>query len=103
MTAPATARHRPNLRHSCRGVRQPFTSPINGVTLDRERTGQRTWDLNTDGVANYGLVPDWIADMRGPPQHNLAERLTTEVRDGLKAVQDLSAVPARMVSPSTFE
>ncbi|MEU6037568.1 Coagulation factor 5/8 type domain-containing protein [Actinomadura sp. NPDC047616] len=46
-------------------VRYPFTSPIDpGVTLDRQRTGLRTWDVNTEGVANYGLVPDWIADMR---------------------------------------
>jgi len=22
------------------------------------------WDVNVDGVANYGLVPDWIEDMR---------------------------------------
>ena len=34
------------------------------MKLDRLRTGLRTWDLNTDGVANYGLVADWIADMR---------------------------------------
>ncbi|GLW63769.1 hypothetical protein Arub01_20130 [Actinomadura rubrobrunea] len=46
-------------------VRYPFASPIDpNVTLDRQRTGQRTWDVNTEGVANYGLVPDWIADMR---------------------------------------
>ncbi|NKZ02959.1 Coagulation factor 5/8 type domain-containing protein [Actinomadura latina] len=54
----------PRSNNSANPLRYPFTSPINGVTLDRERTGQRTWDVNTDGVANYGLVPDWIADMR---------------------------------------
>ena len=48
-----------------RPLRYPFTSPIDpSVTLDRQRTGLRTWDLNTEGVANYGLVPDWLADMR---------------------------------------
>ncbi|MCE0445305.1 hypothetical protein LT493_10345 [Streptomyces tricolor] len=25
---------------------------------------ERTWDLNTDGAAHYGLVPDWIEDIR---------------------------------------
>ncbi|MGI5270212.1 Coagulation factor 5/8 type domain-containing protein [Nonomuraea sp. CA-218870] len=44
-------------------VTYPFTS-LNGVTLDRQQTGQRVWDVNVDGVANYGLVPDWIEDMR---------------------------------------
>ncbi|WP_243712613.1 membrane dipeptidase [Actinomadura sp. 6K520] len=44
----------------------PYTSPFDpSVRLDRQRTGVRTWDLNTDGVANYGLVPDWLADIRG--------------------------------------
>ncbi|MER7504462.1 Coagulation factor 5/8 type domain-containing protein [Nonomuraea pusilla] len=44
-------------------VRYPFTS-FEGVTLDRLRTGERVWDVNVDGVANYGLVPDWVEDMR---------------------------------------
>ncbi|WP_018655508.1 membrane dipeptidase [Actinomadura flavalba] len=45
-------------------LRYPYRSPIDpGVTVDRQRTGNRTWDVNTEGVANYGLVPDWIADM----------------------------------------
>jgi hypothetical protein len=33
------------------------------VTFGRERTGQRTFDLNTDGVAHYGLLPDLLADV----------------------------------------
>ncbi|WP_433227269.1 Coagulation factor 5/8 type domain-containing protein [Actinomadura formosensis] len=46
-------------------LRYPFASPVDpSVKLGRLRTGLRTWDLNADGVANYGLVPDWIADMR---------------------------------------
>lgn len=32
--------------------------------LDRLTTGRRVWDYNVDGVANYGLVPDWFEDMR---------------------------------------
>ena len=27
-------------------------------------TGQRIWDYNRDGVAHYGMVPDWVEDMR---------------------------------------
>ncbi|GAA1690275.1 hypothetical protein GCM10009733_103140 [Nonomuraea maheshkhaliensis] len=45
-------------------VTYPFTSHDGSQVLDRLRTGQRTWDVNVDGVANYGLVPDWIEDMR---------------------------------------
>ncbi|MDB5228849.1 MAG: putative rane protein [Bacteroidota bacterium] len=29
-------------------------------TFTRCKTGNRTWDINTDGVAHYGLMPDYI-------------------------------------------
>ncbi|MER6012534.1 discoidin domain-containing protein [Streptomyces bluensis] len=45
-------------------VKYPFTSVDGGAVLDRQTTGRRTWDLNTDGAAHYGLVPDWIEDIR---------------------------------------
>ncbi|MFH8447852.1 discoidin domain-containing protein [Streptomyces fungicidicus] len=45
-------------------VTYPFRSVDGGSVLDRQTTGERTWDLNTDGAAHYGLVPDWIEDIR---------------------------------------
>ncbi|MER6348832.1 galactose-binding domain-containing protein [Streptomyces sp. NPDC001595] len=45
-------------------VRYPFRSVDGGSVIDRQTTGSRTWDLNTDGAAHYGLVPDWIEDIR---------------------------------------
>ena len=48
-------------------VSYPFRSYDGGVTLDREVAGTRTYDLNKDGVANYGLFPDLIAAMRRAP------------------------------------
>ncbi|MFE9680210.1 discoidin domain-containing protein [Streptomyces sp. NPDC006285] len=45
-------------------VRYPFRSADGTAVLDRQTTGQRTWDINTDGAAHYGLVPDWIEDIR---------------------------------------
>jgi hypothetical protein len=44
-------------------LRYPFKSYDGRVTFVRERTGRRTFDLNTDGVAHYGLVADLLADM----------------------------------------
>ncbi len=43
-------------------VTYPFTG-INGVQIDKQRAGERVWDLNVDGVAQYGLYPDWIHDL----------------------------------------
>jgi microsomal dipeptidase-like Zn-dependent dipeptidase len=45
----------------------PFRSYEGDVRFTRERTGQRTFDLNTDGVAHYGLIADLLADMQHQP------------------------------------
>ncbi|AXE83272.1 hypothetical protein C5746_39065 [Streptomyces atratus] len=45
-------------------VKYPFRSTDGGSVIDKQTTGERTWDFNTDGAAHYGLVPDWIEDIR---------------------------------------
>ena len=45
-------------------VTYPFKSFDGSVTLYRQRSGQREFDINKDGVAHYGLYPDWIEDLR---------------------------------------
>ncbi|QBJ95237.1 peptidase [Rhodococcus sp. ABRD24] len=47
-----------------RSVRYPFTTFDGGTVMDRQRAGDRVFDFNTDGLAQYGLIPDWIEDMR---------------------------------------
>jgi hypothetical protein len=47
-------------------VSNPVTYPfkgIEGATIRRQTAGLRTWDINSDGVAQYGLYPDWIQDL----------------------------------------
>ncbi len=44
-------------------VTYPFTG-MGGVTIDQQVAGERVFDINTDGVAQYGLYPDWIEDLR---------------------------------------
>ena len=46
------------------GVRYPFKSFDGGTTFHRQQSGSQTYDINTDGVAHYGLYPDWIEDLR---------------------------------------
>ena len=48
-------------------LRYPFKSFDGTVTFVRERTGTRTFDLNRDGVAHYGLMADLLADMQREP------------------------------------
>jgi microsomal dipeptidase-like Zn-dependent dipeptidase len=53
-------------------LQYPFRSFDGKVTFVRERSGTRTFDLNTDGVAHYGLLSDLIADVQ---QHGGAAAL----------------------------
>ena len=45
-------------------VGYPFKSFDGEVTLDRQVSGERAFDINVDGIAHYGLYPDWIEDLR---------------------------------------
>ncbi|MET8683262.1 discoidin domain-containing protein [Streptomyces sp. NPDC004732] len=45
-------------------VKYPFRSTDGGSVVDKQTTGERTWNFNTDGAAHYGMVPDWIEDIR---------------------------------------
>jgi microsomal dipeptidase-like Zn-dependent dipeptidase len=53
-------------------LQYPFRSFDGRVTFGRQRSGTRTFDLNTDGVAHYGLIADLIADVQ---QHGGAAAL----------------------------
>jgi hypothetical protein len=45
-------------------VTYPFKSFDGRQTIDKQRSGQRVYDINVDGVAHYGLFPDWVEDLR---------------------------------------
>ena len=45
-------------------VSYPFKSIDGSTTFVQQRSGERVFDINTDGVAHYGLYPDWIEDLR---------------------------------------
>ncbi|MBC7278888.1 Coagulation factor 5/8 type domain-containing protein [Nocardioides sp.] len=45
-------------------VSYPFRSFDGGSVVDRQVTGKRIWDYNTDGVAHYGMIPDYLEDLR---------------------------------------
>lgn len=40
-------------------IEYPFTTP-DGTVVDRQVTGERTWDYNAEGVSHYGMLPDWL-------------------------------------------
>jgi microsomal dipeptidase-like Zn-dependent dipeptidase len=44
-------------------LRYPFINEF-GLTFDRQVSGNRTFDLNRDGMAHYGLLADLLQDIR---------------------------------------
>jgi microsomal dipeptidase-like Zn-dependent dipeptidase len=61
----------------------PFTAP-NGTTVSKQVFGSRTFDLNTDGVAQYGLYADWTTDLIRQAGSDAAE-LERELMNGAEA------------------
>jgi len=45
-------------------LQYPFRSYDGRVRFVRERSGEIVYDLNTDGVAHYGLLADLVADIQ---------------------------------------
>ncbi|HET8537409.1 MAG TPA: membrane dipeptidase, partial [Solirubrobacteraceae bacterium] len=45
-------------------LRYPFVSYDGKVRFGRQRTGTRVFEINRDGVAHYGLMPDLLANVR---------------------------------------
>ncbi|MGB0893872.1 MAG: ricin-type beta-trefoil lectin domain protein [Parashewanella sp.] len=45
-------------------VRYPFTSFDGRYTFQKQKTGNRTFDYNNEGIAHYGLLADHIEDLR---------------------------------------
>lgn len=46
-----------------RPVRYPFRAQ-DGTLIYRQVSGTKAFDVNTDGTAHYGLIPDWIQSLR---------------------------------------
>jgi microsomal dipeptidase-like Zn-dependent dipeptidase len=61
----------------------PFTAP-NGTTVARQVFGTRTFDLNTDGAAQYGLFADWTTDLIQQAGADAAE-LRRQLMNGAEA------------------
>jgi len=41
----------------------PFTTEF-GLVMNKQQSGNRTYDLNNDGMAHYGMVADHLQDIR---------------------------------------
>jgi microsomal dipeptidase-like Zn-dependent dipeptidase len=75
-------------------VTYPFTSLDGQVTFERQVSGQRTYDVNVDGVAQYGLYPDWMEQLRLLGGEPLAADLMSGAEAYLQTWERAVGVPA---------
>jgi hypothetical protein len=86
----------PRADAASRPLRYPFQTFDGGSTVDRQRTGDRVFDLNVDGMAHIGMMPDWLADLRiaaGPDADAIIHDMSRGAEvylDTWKATQDWS-------------
>ncbi len=85
-------------------AKNPVTYPFKGldpaVTLDKGTSGTRTWDINQDGVAQYGLYPDWIEDLRKIAGDDIVEDLAHGAEDYVGMWERADGVPAEHCQPA---
>jgi hypothetical protein len=81
-------------------VKYPFKSFDGSVTLDKPKTGERTWDINTDGVAHYGLYPDWVEDLRMQAGDEIVGDLARGAEAYLQMWERAEGVPSTTAVPA---
>ena len=54
----------PRIGNAANPVVYPYTTFDGGTVMDKQHSGTRVYDINVDGVAHYGLFPDYIEDLR---------------------------------------
>lgn len=64
----------------------PFTDEFGNV-FDRQKSGNRVFDYNTDAVAHYGLLPDHLADVRNTVSPRIYESIMTSAEAYLQMWQ----------------
>jgi hypothetical protein len=45
-------------------VEYPFRSLDGSTRVFPQQSGEKTYDINRDGIAHYGMYPDWLEDLR---------------------------------------
>lgn len=86
-------------------VGYPFRSLDGRVSFDRQVSGQRVYDVNVDGVAQYGLHPDWMEQLRLLAGKPIADDLMNGAEAYLQTWERAVGVPgpACLTPPKKFK
>jgi len=81
-------------------VGYPFKSFDGKVTIDKLHSGERVYDINVDGVAHYGLYPDWIQDLRMIAGDEIVDDLARGSESYLQMWERAVGVPEQRCQPA---
>lgn len=82
-------------------IAYPFKSYLGGVKFTEEQWGQRKFNLNTDGVANYGLYADWLHQLQLVGGPALMNDMFQGAEGYLEMWERAYGVPATSCRPAT--
>jgi hypothetical protein len=72
----------------------PFKSFDGAVTLDKQVSGEKVFDLNKDGTAHFGLYPDRMEDIRIVGGQEVYEDLVRSAESYLQMWERANGIPA---------
>jgi hypothetical protein len=75
-------------------ITYPFKSYDGKVTFERQKTGTRTFDFPKEGVAQYGLYADWLADLKRVGGKQMADDMMAGAEAYLEMWERTSGVKA---------
>jgi hypothetical protein len=81
-------------------VKYPFKSYDGKQTIEQATTGQRTWDFNKDGVAQYGLYLDWLEEVRQRADPTFVADMLRGSEAYLQMWERAVGVPAKRALPA---
>jgi hypothetical protein len=71
----------------------PFKSFDGAVTLDKQKSGEKVFDLNVDGTAHFGLYPDRMEDIRVVGGQEVFDDLVRSAENYLQMWERAEGVP----------
>jgi len=92
--------HQGDPRNGPNPVTYPFKSWDGRMTIDRQRSGQRVYDINADGMAHYGLFPDWVEDLRRQAGDEILQDLGRGAEAYLQMWERAEGVPPTRCQPA---
>ncbi|MGZ4313956.1 MAG: hypothetical protein ACXVR1_17820 [Solirubrobacteraceae bacterium] len=81
-------------------ISYPFTSYDGRVTFTQEQWGDRTFNLNTDGVANYGMHAEWLHDLQTVGGNEIMADMFQGAEAYLETWERADGVPAMSCLPT---